>query len=334
MWQGDGAKWAVPSFPMVGFEVSSEVVLHCYTVKDVTMSIVGGRIRIITSLVFGLLIVAGAVFMRHPVAADTDVEDPRLFVAQVPLREYQEPVDSDGDGLRDWLEELTGTDPNVNDAARIASSTASTSVATDTETAKFAISFFEEFITQHKGKKLTDAEKQAIVAKSTKEFRALNTDTLYTRANITIEDGSVRDYGNAVGTAILSHNEKSKDVEHELVILGHALERDDRSLMAPMSVIRENYEGMTEAVKNVPVPPEAIDAHLALLNSLQAITTDIVAFEKVFDDPLIAFLRIKRYQDDVNGLATSIEMIRGLLEQNNIVYTNLDAGQLFFTFRP
>ena len=91
--------------------------------------------------------------MRTDAVADTNLEDPRAFIAQMPLREYRETIDSDGDGLRDWLEELTGTDPSLNDAVRIASTTASgTPFVADTETEKFALSFFEEMMNTHGGK--------------------------------------------------------------------------------------------------------------------------------------------------------------------------------------
>lgn len=277
--------------------------------------------------------------MRTDAVADTNLEDPRAFVAQVPLREYQEPTDSDGDGLRDWLEELTGTNPNVNDAERIASSTASgTPFVVDTETKKFALSFFEEMMNKHGGDGLSPEETDAVVARSMREFQTLNVTTLFKRSDITILDDDsrelVREYGNAIGNAILTHNAKPKGVEHELVILGRALEKDDSALIADMTIIRKNYEGMVKSVKNVPVPPSAINAHLATLNSLQAISDDIKAFENAFNDPLVAFLRVKRYQSDAEGLAASVEMVRIILERNAVVYQNEEPGQLFFSFRP
>jgi len=277
--------------------------------------------------------------MRTDAVADTSLEDPRAFVAQMPLREYQEPKDTDGDGLRDWLEELLGTDPYINDATRIASTTASgTPFIADTETKKFAISFFEEMMHQHGGDSLTPEETEAVVARSMREFQSLNETELYNRTDITIIDDDskelMREYGNAVGTAILANNTKPEGVEHELVILGRALEKDDAALIADMAIIRKNYEGMVAEILTVPVPREAVDAHLALLNSLKAIHDDVVAFENAFKDPLVAFLRIKRYQNDAVALGVSVDLVRRALERENIVYRNDEAGQLFFTFRP
>jgi len=301
---------------------------------------VGGRIRIITSLLFGLALIASVSFLRTPdVTAGTDIEDPRNFVAALPLREYQEPTDTDGDGLRDWLEELTGTNPNLNDAARIASSTASSApFVLDTETKKFALSFFEEMMAQHGGNGLSPEETQAVLAKSMKEFGALNQDRLYLRSDISILDdsskGAVEAYGNKAGEVIVRGGSNPEKIEPELVLLGRALNTDDASHLADISKIRAGYETMQKNLLALEVPLPLLEEHLLLINSLTAVLDNVTAFEQAFKDPLVAYLRLKRYEQDVQGLITAVEGIRRELERNDVVYDRYEAGDFFFSLRP
>lgn len=301
----------------------------------------GGRFRIGASVLVGLVIIAGTYFLRNDVTASTDIEDPRTFVAALPQREYQETQDTDNDGLRDWLEELIGTDPNISNASSTAPLTpkgSTTPFIADTETEKFTISFFEEILKTHGGKNLSSDEKQAVFAKSMRQFSSLNTGTLYLRSNINISEAGnaddVRSYGNDAGGVIVEAGNNPKKVEPELVILGSALEADDAALLADLTIIHEGYTEMISRLLDVSVPEPLIDEHLLLINSMQAVADDIDGFEKAFDDPLVAYLRTKRYASDVKGLTDAIEGIRTTLEKERVVYRAGEAGSFFFSLRP
>ncbi len=287
-----------------------------------------------------MCIVVSAYVFRGDATASTDLEDPRTFVAAVPLRKYQETKDTDGDGLRDWFEELTGTDPNENDANKPETALASPSTTpftADTETERFAVSFFDSMLEANKDG-LTDNEEKAIVTKSLRNFKTLNEDTLYGRADIVIiEDASpeaIRAYGNAAATPIVEHGNNDKNVETELVLLGTALVEDDPSYLADLAYIEERYASMVEDLLLVPVPEPLIDEHLLLINSLQAMRDDVAAFRITFEDPVLCFVRFKRYTSDVQGLAKSIEQIRTELEKARVVYRNDEAGAFIFSLRP
>jgi hypothetical protein len=292
-------------------------------------------------VLLGVAIIIGAAFMRTDATASSDLEDPRTFVAALPLREYQETKDSDGDGLRDWFEELAGSDPALNDALRASSSLASpttTPFIADTETEKFAVAFFEEVLTTHGGKNLSDEEKKAILDSSLRKFKTLNTDTLFTRADITItearDDEAIRAYGNAAGLAIMTHGNTASAIDSEIVLLGAALSEDDPSHLEGLSLIRLGYDRIIADVRAITVPEPVIDEHLLLLNALTAVRDDVVGFEKTFDDPLVSYVRFKRYFSDADALAKAVEGIRKELEGARAVYQNDEPGSFFFSLRP
>ncbi len=301
----------------------------------------GGRFRIGVSLVVGFAIIASAYFLRGSATASTALEDPRALVAAVPQREYQDTKDSDGDGIRDWLEELIGTNPLVNDASStptLQKKASTTPFVANTETKKFAISFFEDVLKTHGGKSLSDEEKKAILDSSTGKFVSLSTSTLFTRSDITIlaegDSENIRSYGNIVGASILAGGANTKKVEPELVILARALSSDDAKDLADLAIIKAGYANIIEHTLATPVPEPLINDHLLLLNSLEAVRADIEGFQKTFSDPLVSYVRFKRYLSDVKGLTTAIEGIRIILEREHTVYSKDEAGGFFFTLRP
>lgn len=272
--------------------------------------------------------------------ASTDLEDPRTFIAAVPLRTYQETKDSDNDGLRDWFEALTGTDPNENDAEKPGASLASptsTPFVADTQTDKFAVSFMETMLEANR-QGLTDAERAKIVDGSLRQFKALNQDTLYARTDIQIiedsSDETIRTYGNDAATPIVVYGDNPEKIETELVLLGTALAEDDASYLTDLATIEDRYGKMVADLLKVPVPEPLIDDHLLLINSLQAMKDDVTAFKNTFDDPLMSYVRFKRYTSDVAGFSKAVEGVRSRLERSRVVYQNTEMGGFFFSVRP
>jgi hypothetical protein len=54
----------------------------------------------------------------------------------------------------------------------------------------------------------------------------------------------------------------------------------------------------------------------------------------VFEDPVISFVRVKRYQDDANSLYYAIDNLRKKFEEQSLVYEKTEGGAFFFSLRP
>ena len=315
-----------------------------YTDRVVIIPIVGGRFRIAGAVCVGVAIIASAYFFRGSAAASPDLNDPKTFAVAVPQRIYQDEKDTDGDGIRDWLEELLGTNPLVSDAsgsssaplAAVGSSTKP--FVADTETKKFAVSFFNDVLKAHGGRNLSDQEEKAILDSSVGRFVSLSTSTLYTRNNIEIsttnDADSIKAYGNSLGAVILNDGKNSQKVDSELVILAQALQDDNERELTKLAPIKAGYALMITDVQKIPVPEALVNQHLLLLNSLEAIRADIEGFEKTFSDPLISYVRFKRYLSDAEGLGKAVDGVRTGLEHEHVVYDKSEPGQFFFSLRP
>lgn len=314
-----------------------------YTDKAVTIPNVGGRFRIVGAVCVGVAIIASGYFLRGSAVASADLNDPKTFAVAVPQRVYQDEKDTDGDGIRDWLEELIGTNPLVSDASTttpplpVAGSSTKPFVA-DTETKKFAVSFFNDVLKTHGGKDLSDQEKKAILDSSVGRFVSLSTSTVYTRNDIEItqtnDASAIKVYGNALGQVILTAGKNTEKVDSELIVLAQALQDDNASELSKLAPIKAGYVRMLVGVRKIPVPESLVNQHLLLLNSLEAIRADVEGFEKTFSDPLLSYVRFKRYLSDAQGLAKAVEGVRAGLEQEHIVYDKTEPGQFFFSLRP
>lgn len=304
----------------------------------------GGRFRIAGAVCVGVAIIASGYFFRGSATASTDLNDPKTFAVAAPQRIYQDEKDTDGDGIRDWLEELIGTNPLVSDASSTASTTAPHHTATttpfvaDTETKKFAVSFFNDVLKTHGGKDLSDQEKKAILDSSVGRFVSLSTSTLFTRNDIEItqtsDADSVKNYGNALGIVIMRDGKNDQKVDSELVILAQALKDDNASELTKLAPIKAGYARMIADAQTVPVPESLAKEHLLFINSLEAVRTDIEGFEKTFSDPLMSYVRFKRYMSDAEGLTKAVDGVRAGLEREHVVYEKTEPGQFFFSLRP
>jgi hypothetical protein len=301
----------------------------------------GGRFRVVLALVCGAFICAGAWFLKERVVASADLNNPRTFVAALPLRHYQDTPDTDGDGLKDWLEELLGSDPKVSDAggnATPSTTTTGTPFVPTTETEKFAVTFFDELLREHGGDGLNADQKKRIINTAVSRFSSVNRDTLFTRRDATIVDDqseeAIHSYANSLGAVIIEGGANTQKIESEIVLVGTALAEDDPSYLADLPTIRAGYTSMVQNMQTLTVPEPMIEEHLILLNAFQAMVDNVRGFEKTFDDPLVSFARFKRYLDDVKAMSAGIQGVRNELERMNIIYNNSEPGSFFFSIRP
>jgi hypothetical protein len=143
---------------------------------------------------------------------------------------------------------------------------------------------------------------------------------------------SIRDYANAVATAIIENNES--DLDYELYILQDIVNRQDESRFDELRSLAELYRLTRDAIVEIPVPEIFAKEHLDLINTLHAVHHDILAMTYTFDDPAFALLRLKRYEDDVFGMIAAFENLYTSLEPYANLFTPNDPAVFFTQFSP
>lgn len=289
----------------------------------------GGFIRIAIAGAVGTALVGGALYARANAPADTTADlEPAAAVVANPLRTYQDIEDADADGTPDWEQELTG--PKREDAEVSAEP-----FEPKTLTEQFAVNLFTSYLVQKVG---SGVQQDRLVQQGLAQVTAMNTNTWYTRNDIVIVPetsiGRLRDYGNEIGTIFKKSGEGSAHLEDEIEVLLRALQSNDPSALSSLSAIQAHYAAVIAELRAVPVPVSLASYHLDIVNGLQAWHDGVAGMQLAFDDPLAALIRIKRYQDDTQGLANALDNLRRVLEGQGIFYDQTEGGALLFSLRP
>ena len=82
------------------------------------------------------------------------------------------------------------------------------------------------------------------------------------------------------------------------------------------------------------MPRQFLKTHLDLINTYEALHKDINAMTLSLEDPAIALLRIKRYEDDALGFTIALENMYAALEEHAALFSASDAALLFSNFNP
>lgn len=261
-----------------------------------------------------------------------------IAVADSP-RTYFETRDSDGDGMRDWEEDLYGTNPKTPDALARPTTTAAVKETIDdlpdTVTKQFAISFMSDYIAKHGANSaFDDAAKQEFLDEAVDYAQAETADRPFTAADLNVSGDSsptaVRAYGNELARALTEHSISSR--ENELAILERALQSDDPADLAGLAEIRDSYQQTLSDVLVMPAPESLVAEHLELLNTVLALHNNVAAFERSFDDALPAMVRFQRYPSDIEHLRQILSAISARLRERGATYSKEEPGSFFTLF--
>ena len=295
--------------------------------------------RVGGAILFGVLLVGGALFVQRNAAARAAMRRaPAAVIARGDVRAMRPATDSDKDGLPDWEEHLRGTDPHTRTVIETPTATPTNAEPYEkptTLTGQFAEQFLENILRNGAGKTMTEEEKTKVVNDSIIELSANIRDKQYTQADIRSvaqnDLAAFREYGNTLADLFLTPSAKN---EPELAILDRALQANDPELLAPLRPIEEAYGRMVSGILDIQTPSALAGRHVDLLNTLSLIQADIAAMRQVFSDPLGSLVRIRRYKNDGQALPRALDDIRTALETQGVVYTSGESGLILFSLRP
>ena len=324
----------------------------------------GKKLRLV---IFGLLVIAVLGFLVSQ-PNRSHYEDKEILsignsgkVIQISARSQITKRDSDKDGLKDWEEELWGTNPNnpdtdedgTNDGDEVDDNRNPTVAGPDdvfqgdifikqsssdfssgglTETEKFSQEFFAEYLSlKQSGVDLNEQEVQDFLINSTFEKAQVEIKKdSYTPTDLNIiQDDSVdaiKKYGNEMGNIIITYSIES---ENEAVILKRALENNDKEEIKKLEPIITAYKNHLDKFLNVPVPQSATITHLKIINSFSLIASTIEGMRAVFSDPLIALNSVAVYQDNAQELGDSFLGSNEYFKIKDISFDKNEAGYVF-----
>ncbi len=156
--------------------------------------------------------------------------------------------------------------------------------------------------------------------------------TTYTLSDITVSGAanaeSLRAYGNAIGDALT--NKSGTPAKHELsVLLSLSQSEDTEQFTKDMQEVLGRYDITINGFLGVTVPSDVAPLHLATINAMERVKTDLADMAALDTSPLISLSALGSYSDDAAAMAQQFEKLRTLFTQNNIVFSASEPGYAF-----
>ena len=285
--------------------------------------------RVIGAFIVGFAIVAGA-YIANSLTPSVAPNVQSATVAQTPARVFIETNDANKNGLEDWREQFVDNSPTIS-----LDENGEGYTLPDTLTGQVSIAFFQSIVTA-KGTEGFGRTKEQIINDTTETISKYGTDTIFDIKDIVIKDdnsvAAIRAYANGAADAIIVNDiPGSRD---ELIILKELLNTENEQGIAELKTIAQTYQKTRDDTLKLAVPSQLAKEHLDLINVYHALAIDFEAMAKVLDDPMLSLVRIKRYQDDAEGLALAMQNIYAGLEPYASGFSENDSALIFFVFKP
>lgn len=289
--------------------------------------------KVLGAFLVGTGMVLGAyVFANFGKPNSTTTPLNNVAAASAPERLFVPVSDSDDDGVEDWRDQFV-TAPATN----LTKNDKTSYIPPTTLTGQLGISLMEGLITAKGGAPISKTEEQVVSGAVDRLAKVATSDYVYGLRNAIvtsdISSSSIRDYGNTLANILLTESVPSLD--NELVLLQDFLAdptaEDKKKDLITLAGVYKNYRDKTIAT---PVPKIFLKEHLDLVNVYNAMYLNIDAMTKAGSDPMMPFVRLKRYEDDVKGLALAMVNIYNDLVPYAAVFDINDPAILFANFYP
>jgi hypothetical protein len=205
----------------------------------------------------------------------------------------------------------------------------------NTLTDQMSVSFMQSIISS-KGSGALGRSQEEILRDTAEQVATFGADKIIDIKDVTISNDSspesIRRYANAAAEAVLANN--APGLRNELLILRDSLSGASPNGIKELETIAEVYLNTLNATKAIPVPQILLKEHLDLLNVYNALHFDISAMAKASEDPMLSFVRIKRYEDDTKGLMLALNNMYTAIEPFASVFAKDDPAILFVSFSP
>ncbi len=290
-----------------------------------------GTFRIGGALVFGILMVLGALYVQKGNA--TTEAGSLAVVTDAPERSAIKTVDTDKDGIPDWEESLGERVFKTIETPVATSSTEEDGeyVPPTTFTGKFSEAFFEDYLNgKVRGEDFSDPS--VFVGTAIQAIEQNTKSRQYSRLEFVLIPDSkeaLRTYGNRIAEIIKTHSINNKN---EVIILQEALATNDPKKLEDLKPIHNVYTNIIADTLAMEVPESLGVQHAGLLNAYEAIRTDVEGMQIAFTDPLYALARVKTYENDALQLYQAFQNIATTLSQNSVTYATEESGAFFYLF--
>lgn len=314
--------------------------------------------RKLTLIFLSLLIAGSFLWFANSIKSPSDLkkssktETAKLIATQ---------TDSDGDGVDDWKEVLSNTDPynpdtdgdgikDGEDKPSENSTQSKKALAADSVTESFFQSLgktVESKSTAPDGTELFDDDtKKSLIEGALKQAQAVSDKrVVYTHNDVYVDSSvPVRDYFNDVSSVIIKYfvgkastvkHESATDILRELVATSkdpNHTKDDSTAIVLRMHAVRANYIEGQKALKEISVPESQVTLHVKFLNSLSILNESLREFALINEDPVLGIAGYGLYSREQTKWAEYATDIKKALASERITYEKSEPGYLLQRF--
>lgn len=286
--------------------------------------------KVLGAFAVGAILVAGS-YLAANLKPVTGTNSASLSVTTVesPLRVPIAVQDSNNDGIEDWQEVFIS-------GSQITNSSSSTDyIAPETLTGSVGVSFFQEVLSA-KAYEGIGRSREQIIEDTVKKISVYASDKVFNVSDLTLKPDTsaeaIKSYANAHAEAII--NSGIPGLRNELEVIREVLSGKTEPGLQELELISKVYLNTRDQVLLIPVPNTLAKEHLDLVNVYSALYNDIAAMTKVVSDPMLTFVRMKRYQEDVSALRLSLQNMYFALKPYANDFGKDDKALLFAAFNP
>lgn len=282
--------------------------------------------RVIGAFVIGFALV-GAAYTITNFGKPTMQMPAAVIGNEAPPRVAIEVSDKDQNGIEDWRDEFVTTEAMIMDEA------STTFEFPTTYTGRLGIDLLEGVIRARSAGPFGRSQDE-VVSDTVETISKETAFTLYDTKDVSVlrdwNEDDIRNYANAMAGAILDI--KIGQTENELLILNDVMTRGKTERIGELKVLADGYKTLRDKTLIIPVPALFVKQHLDLLNTYNALHHDIGGMGQSVEDPVVALMSLKRYEDDALGLQLAMQNMYVALTPYASLFSASDPATLFSSF--
>tara|TARA_Y100000031_G_scaffold35519_1_gene39647 strand:- start:5932 stop:6864 length:933 start_codon:yes stop_codon:yes gene_type:complete len=273
------------------------------------------------------------IFKKETVFTQDDIERPSFSATSM--------QDSDGDGLKDWEEQLLGTNPFENDIdnAQILTGDARRAepLGGASETQNITEAFSRELLTSLLFTEETTLNEEDI----TLALDSLLSDaTVYITPRIYTEKGArtvnntnetFKTYGNTFMATVAKH--PSANADDTLVTFEHVLKTRDDNATETLDAIANEYSKLESDLLSLSVPQEIVSLHIDFVNGVHALSQAVSDMRMILHDPLRATLGLSMYLKQLDREWEILRNIQTIFQTEGIIFNEGESGYVWVLFQ-
>lgn len=286
--------------------------------------------RIIGATLVGGGLVVGALVLANFGQTGVAPSSSQRVVEAAPVRTFIPVTASAGDGIEDWRAEFVSREPVIlptPEADPIAE------FVPETITEVMSIDFMQNILQARAGFGARPDEQ--IVEDTILRYSQIAQDELYTSRDIqtiALSNETIRLYANTMANSLIARN--VPNYEDEITIIDRAMKMESEAELQKLLPLENMYRQLRDDALATPVPTTMVKAHLDLINVYHALYVGLRDMRLIFSDPVVAMMRVKRFNDDTVGLINALANMYRALEPYSSLFTIDDSAVEFVKFAP